>query len=1076
MLHDLGLIVPWENPELTSLNKLPPRATFDSFPTARGARARDRSKSPWWRSLDGQWSFQLAPDPRTAARWLAGDTTGAPPATPIEVPGSWDLQGHGRPHYTNVQMPFPEEPPHVPSANPTGIYRRRFSVPAAWRGRRVVIHFGSADSVLCVYLNGVAVGLSKDSRLPAEFDLTAAVQFGRENELIAVVIKWSDATFIEDQDMWWLAGLHREVFVYATPQTFLADIFFKPRLDEGCTRAEFDLTVSVGYGGKLHDGCTVEARLFDPSGRAVLARPLRQKVSSRRQIHDHFRMKAFFRASVLEARLRLWSAEQPHLYTLLVTLRTPDGDSHTAIRAGFRRVEVKGRNLLINGRRVLIKGVNRHEHHETRGKAVPRATMLQDVVTMKRFNFNAVRCSHYPDDPHWLELCDEHGLYVIDEMNLESHDFHAQLCDHLRYATPWLDRAMRMVVRDKNHPAIILWSLGNESGYGPGHDAAAGWIRGYDDSRPLHYEGAISKFQGKLTFAHGSRATDIICPMYPRLADLEAWGAFAARHAPKNAATQLDPVVLAGAAALSEHLKGVRRPLPPVPLPLHPLDRPVIPCEYSHAMGNSNGSLADYFALFKSLPGLQGGFIWEWCDHGIRQRTADGREFWAYGGDFGDTPNDANFVCDGLVWPDRTPHPAMWEHKQLAQPVAVEPVNLARGRIRIRNEQDFTGLGWLRGTWELQLDGVVKKRGALPRLDLPPGAAKEVSLPLGALPAGVEGHIVVRFFTRHDQSWAARGHEIAWQQLALPVRRRTVPAAVRNAASARARETLAGVVLAAGDMRAEFDRTTGLLVSLRRSGREFLQRGPLVQLWRGAIDNDGIKLWANQRHKALGRWQALGLDRLQHRCEGFAWRPGPDGSVTVELCHAATGRGRWRDCVHVHRYTLGADGALAVDNVVSLGAADMIDLPRIGVRLDLAPGFEALRYFGRGPRENYPDRKSAELIGIWSGTVASEYVPYVMPQEFGHHTDVRWLELSNARGATLRIQGVPTLEFNATHLSAEDLYAARHTTDLSPRRETLLYLDAAHRGLGTASCGPDTLPQYQLRKSRYTWRYVLNLR
>lgn len=1087
MLQNLGLIVPWENPELTSLNKLPPRATFTSFPAARAARTRDRAKSAWWRSLDGEWRFRLAPDPRTAARWLAGDATGAPAETGISVPGSWDLQGHGQPHYTNVQMPFPNEPPHVPAANPTGIYRRRFTVPAAWRNRRIVVHFGSADSLLCVYVNGTAVGLSKDSRLPAEFDLTGAVHFGRENELTAIVIKWSDATFIEDQDMWWLAGLHREVFLYATPRTFIADLFFKPRLDETCMRAEFDLTVNVGYDGALHDDCVVEAQLLDPRGRAVFKRPLRQKVSSKRRIHDHLRMKAFFRAAVPAARLRLWSAEQPHLYTLLVTLRTPDGDSHTAVRAGFRRVEARGRNLLINGRRVLIKGVNRHEHHETRGKAVPRELMRRDAVTMKRFNFNAVRCSHYPDDPYWLDLCDEHGLYVIDEMNLESHDFHNQLCDQLRYATPWLDRAMRMVVRDKNHPAVILWSLGNESGYGPGHDAAAGWVRGYDDSRPLHYEGGISKFQGKLTYAHGSRVTDIICPMYPALDDLKAWGAFAAQHAPRRAPAQLSPKIVAGAAALSEHLKSSRRPLPPVPLPLHPLDRPVIPCEYSHAMGNSNGSLADYFALFKSLPGLQGGFIWEWCDHGIRQRTADGREFWAYGGDFGDEPNDANFVCDGLVWPDRTPHPAMWEHKHLAQPVAIEAVNLPRGRIRIRNEQDFARLGWLRGTWELLLDGAVRKRGSLPKLDLLPGAAKEILLPLGSLPAGIEAHLTVRFFTAVDTSWAGRGHEIAWQQFALAPapapRRQSRPATRAGFISGHeplppvtATETLAGLVLAAGRVRAEFDRASGTLVSLRRDQAEFLARGPLVQLWRGAIDNDGIKLWPNQHHKALGRWLALGLDRLQHRSEGFAWRTNRDGSATIELRHAATGRAHWRDCLHTHRYTLHPDGALAVENTVVLGARDMTDLPRVGVRLDLRSGFEQLRYFGRGPRENYADRKAAELIGVWAGTVTDEYVPYVMPQESGHHTDVRWLELSQGRKATLRVDGAPTFEFNATHFAAEDLYAAKHTTDLVSRPETLLYLDAAHRGLGTASCGPDTLPHYRLLKPRYTWRYVLDLK
>ena len=1073
---DLGLITPWENPELTSLNKLPPRATFTSFPDAHSARTGDPARSAWRLSLNGEWRFRLAPDPRTAGRWRAGDAADAPAEAPIAVPGNWEMQGWNRPHYTNIPMPFREEPPHVPAANPTGIYRRNFTVPAAWQGHRVVVHFGSADSVLCVYVNGTPVGLSKDSRLPAEFELTPLVKFGAENELTAVVIKWSDASFVEDQDMWWLAGLPREVFLYATPRTFLEDVFFKPVLSPDCTRAAVDLLVSVGCGGELHAaGVTVRAQLLDPDGRPVFARPLRAAVSTRRAMLDWARLKARLQAPIPRSRLRLWSAEQPHLYTLQLTLATPDGDSHTALRVGFRRVEVRARNLLVNGRRVLIKGVNRHEHDDRRGRAVTPELMRRDIVTMKRFNFNAVRCSHYPDDPHWLELCDRHGLYVIDEADIEAHDFHNQLCDNPRYATPWLDRAMRMVMRDKNHPSVILWSLGNESGYGPNHDAAAGWIRGYDDSRPLHYEGAIGIPQTKLTWVHGSRATDIICPMYTELHDLRAWCAFAAKHAP-HGSNLPDEKLLRGAAALWPGPKP-DRPFPPVPVPLHPLDRPVILCEYSHAMGNSNGSLSDYFALFKSLPGLQGGLIWEWVDHGIRQQLPDGREYWAYGGDFGDVPNDANFVCDGLVWPDRTPHPALWEHKQLAQPVAVSAVDLARGRIRIRIEQDFTSLAWLRGTWELTENGRVRQRGTLPPLDLGPGRGRVIRLPLdrARLDPAAEVFLNFRFFTVRASSWAERGHEVGWEQLAFPppprrpaMRRRADPAA-----AIAVDDSPAGLTLALGDLRLVFDRATGTLATLERDGTAYLQRGPLVQLWRGATDNDGVKLWDGQDAKPLGRWRQLGLDSLRHRPEGLAWERNQDGSVTVALRHAASGRGRWRDCWHRHRYTLRPDGALVVDNEVILGAKDMIDLPRVGVRLDLAPGFDSLAWFGRGPRENYSDRRASSPVGLYESTVAGQYVPYIMPQEHGHKTGVRWLALGNERGESVTFTGAPQLEFNATHYTAEDLYAAKHTTDLVARADTILYLDCAHRGLGTGSCGPDTLKQYRLLKRRYVWRYTI---
>ncbi len=1085
-MFTLGLVTPWESPELTSLNKLPPRATFTSYPTGEAAFTRDRTKCAWWHSLDGQWRFRLAPDPHTAARWVGGETEGLPPESTISVPGNWEIQGWGKPHYTNVQMPFPNEVPHVPAANPVGIYSRSHLVPEAWRGQRVVVHFGSADSLLLVYVNGTFVGLSKDARLPAEFDLTALVKFGASNEITAVVVKWSDATFVEDQDMWWLAGLPREVFVYATPLTFIEDVFFKPVLDESCTRAEVDLTVSVGFAGTLHsDHVSAEVQLLDPRGRPVFGESLCSSVSTQRDINDHHRLKAYFRAPVPSARLRLWSSEQPHLYTLIIALRTPDGDSHTTLRVGFRRIEVRGRNLLVNNRRVLIKGVNRHEHDDTRGKAVSRELMMRDIVLMKQFNFNAVRCAHYPNDPHWLDLCDEYGLYVIDETNLEAHAFANQICQNYRYATAWLDRAMRMVVRDKNHPAVIFWSLGNETGYGPNHDAAAGWIRGYDETRPLHYEGAISRTQSKLTWAHGGRATDVICPMYASLEELKSWSSFVTKQKRPVSLGLVERKLTGAAAALSPEILKAARPLPDIPAPLHPLDRPVILCEYSHAMGNSNGSLADYYALFKSTPGLQGGFIWEWVDHGIKRRAEDGREYWVYGGDFGDVPNDANFVCDGLVWPDRTPHPALWEHKKLAQPVAVEAVDLLRGKIRIRNEQDFTALGWLRGHWELLIDGVPKKRGTLPLLDLPAGSEQEIKVPIGTPPPGNEVHLNVRFATRIKTGWAPSGHEIAWEQFRLP----TEPIRAKSVTSRRGRaiviatETPTGIELKCGEVTAIFARGSSTLSSLRHNDVEFLAQGPLVQLWRAATDNDGIKLWINQDQKALGQWLALGLEHIKHRGAGFAWKANRDGSVTVEMRHAASGREEWSDCTHVHRYTLQTDGTLAVDNEILIGIKDPIDLPRVGVALQLQPGFENVRYFGRGPHENYADRKTSEILGVYASTVAHQYVPYVMPQEHGHHTEVRWLELSlpesvkpRRRGAAmLRVSGSPTFEFNASHFTAEDLYAAKHTVDLTPRRETILYLDSAQRGLGTASCGPDTLERYRLRKRRHNFSYIFQL-
>ncbi|EIP98316.1 beta-galactosidase/beta-glucuronidase [Opitutaceae bacterium TAV1] len=1108
-----GLIRAWETPELTSLNKLAPRATFHACATARQALAllepgnAAAPKHPRRLNLDGEWQLRIEPTPADAQRFIDDHTTraaGSPSASAdaaswsaITVPGSLEVQGHGKPHYTNVQMPFRDEPPHVPEKNPSAIFRKTFKTPAAWKNQRVVAHFGGADSVLAVYLNGTAIGLSKDSRLPAEFDITPALRpAGQDNELLAVVIKWSDASFIEDQDMWWLSGLHREVFLYATPRIHLADIHAIPTLHEGNRTATLQLDARLAWTGDLRDDATVTLQLLDPAGKPVFKKSLQQPVIFARSGLNLARHIACFEEKIPPARLRPWSHEDPALYTALVSIRTPQGEEHAAVRIGFRRVEISGRDLLINGKRVLIKGVNRHDHHPDFGKAVPYETLVRDVTLMKQFNFNAVRTSHYPNDPRWLDLCDRFGLYVIDEANIESHDFHNQLCHDPRYATPWLDRPMRMVIRDKNHPAIIAWSLGNESGHGANHDAAAGWIRAYDPTRLLHYEGGIS-YQSRSCYEHGSAVTDLICPMYASIAEIEAWSDLCTRHykPEKHSAPWIDA---AAAAALDKQRAAYRKDCRPglVPhTPVHPLQRPLILCEYSHAMGNSNGSLSDYFHTFRTKPGVQGGFIWEWLDHGIRQKTTDGREWFAYGGDFGDTPNDANFVCDGLVSADRHPHPAMWEHKHLAQPVSIELVALnaraGTARIRIRNDQDFTALGWLKGSWELLLDGELAKQAALPALNLAPGESKEITLATGKLPADTEAHLNVWFATGKDTLYAKRGHEIAWQQLALteiaaPAKTPdTKPQTPNSASSASvlAEETAGGLLLIAGDTAAQFDRATSTLASLRIRGVEVLARAPLVELNRAATDNDGIKLWSGQDNKVLGRWHKLGLLKspLQHRPaakNAFSHAINADGSVTVTLAHNATARDRWTDCTHTHRYTLHADGTLAVDNDIVFSGADVTDLARAGIRLDLVPGYEALAYFGRGPWENYNDRRASTLVGVYENTVTGEYVDYVMPQEHGHHTDVRWLELAatakRSRLPALRVEAAPLFEFNATHYAVEDLYAAKHAHELAPRPETILYLDAAHRGLGTASCGPDTLERYRLTAKRYSLRYVLS--
>jgi len=1018
----------WELPQLTSLNRLPPRATLTPFPTAEDALTKPREESPWFTTLNGVWDFKIFGRPEQVTHAAVEHSAWSP----ITVPGNWTVQGYGRPHYTNVQMPFPNLPPDVPDDNPTGVYRRTFTVPESWQGRRIVLHFGGSEGALYVYLNDAPVGLNKDARTPAEFDITDRVHHDGDNELLVVVTQWSDAAFIEDQDMWWHAGLHREVFLYSTGTPHLQDVFVRGDLTDDLRDGVLHVTVKAGFPGGDCTGCAVETQLYDARGKAVFRKALHADFG------EQYKPRGEVTLEQAVPKPKLWSAETPDLYTLVVTLKTPAGAESSRCTVGFRKVEISGRTLLINGKRVLIKGMNLHDHDDVTGRALTRERMESDLQRMKQYNVNAIRTSHYPKDPYFYDLCDRYGFYVVDEANIESHAFFQEVCRDPRYTHAFVERVQNMVERDKNHACVIFWSLGNESGYGPNHDAAAGWVRGYDPSRPLHYEGAISLWGGR-GMEGGERVTDVMCPMYPSIARI-------IEYAEKSA----DP-------------------------------RPLIMCEYSHAMGNSNGSLADYWAAFEKYPALQGGYIWEWVDHGIRQTAPNGTQYWAYGGDFDDVPNDANFCTDGIVWPDRTPHPALNEFKYLAQPARVEVVKLKQGRVRIVNKQDFINLDWLRGEWELTDSGAVLAKGKLPALDVAPGAALEVTLDdalpwlSGDQPVSGECFLTFRFYQRRATLWAPAGYEVGWAQLAAPAKvKKTGRGGDKEKGSVETTETAEAIVLRAGAVAAVFERETGLLTSFGAAGKNLLVRGPRLNLWRGATDNDGIKLMESPPWKVLPRWLALGLNAVQHRLESIRLVE-VAGAPVVEVIHQASGRGQWDDFTHVQRYALSPIGVLEASNEVRLGEG-VSDVPRIGVELVLPAALEQLEWFGRGPWENYNDRKASALVGRYRSTVAAQYVPYVMPQEHGQKTDVRWLALTDKQGAGLHVDGAPLIEFSASHFTAADLFAARHTYELTLRPEVYLNLDAAQRGLGTASCGPDTLPQYCLLDSLYHFRYQLRVK
>jgi beta-galactosidase len=1002
---------PWEAPELTSLHRLPMHAVPHL----------DRL------DLDGRWPFQLLPRP---------DADLEPRWDEITVPGVWTMQGFADlPQYTNVQMPWDFRPPHPPENNPTGVFRRTFHIPGAWRDRRVVFHVGAAESVLIVEINDRQVGISKDSHLAAEFDVTDVVEQG-ENTVTLRVVKWSDASYVEDQDQWWHGGITRSVFLYSTPPTYLADIRAIGGLADDLATGILDLEVRVGYPQERSEpGWQVEARLGPRVGSTRSAgfaesltvepssvRPDLEQKATPDDIGVMHRKATGERLTDAQAAewprvldrlapppeglaawhlelpgVEAWSAEQPNLYPLTVMLRSPAGAivEQATVRIGFRRTEVRGLDLLLNGQRVFLRGVNRHDFDQRTGRVVSRESMRADIVQMKQFGFNAVRTSHYPNDPAFLELTDELGQWVIDEADIESHAFYRAVSDDARYLQAWVDRVSRMVIRDKNHPSVILWSLGNESGYGSNHDAAAAWVRRFDPSRPLHYEGAI-----RFGWASDQSVSDITCPMYPPIAALVA-------HA----------------------RSGAQR---------HPL----IMCEFSHAMGNSNGTLAEYWDAIESTPGLQGGFIWEWWDHGLIQDlpgSEDGRWRWAYGGDFGDRPNDGNFCIDGVVWPDRTPKPALWEHKQLAAPMQVtaDPNGLQKGRVVAHNRQSWRGLDWLEARWDVALDGETIASGNVGLPSIGPGERGGAELigwqaPPSADPR--EAWLTIRFATARDEPWAARGFEIAWAQ--FPLAPPSVPPPPQPAAQK--------VVLDA-DGRLEHPS---------------LAAAPSISLWRAPTDNDRIGGMAE-------RWRDLGLDRLDRQLVSV--EDDRDAKIVRSELHARSGA----VIGHEQRLTALANGGIRVDELVVV-PDNVTDLARVGTVLEIVPGLEELSWFGRGPHETYPDRKRGGAVGRWRSSVTEQYVPYIRPQENGGHTDVRWLELRDAAtGRGLRITLDSPRQVSATHFRAADLAVATHDVELKPRAETIVHLDAAHRGLGTASCGPDTLPEYLVGSGAYRWSWTL---
>ncbi|WP_345947971.1 glycoside hydrolase family 2 TIM barrel-domain containing protein [Mucilaginibacter sp. PAMB04274] len=1010
----------WENPSLLDWNKEKAHAAFMLYDNAANAKTDDYKLSPYFRSLNGDWKFSYVNKYAQRQKdFYRTDLDDSKWGT-IAVPSNWELKGFGIPIYTNITYPHLRQPPLIGDNNPVGTYRKRFSVPANWQGKEVLLHFGSISGCAFVFVNGQKVGMSKVAKSPAEFNITKYLKPG-ENLLAVQVFRWHDGSYLEDQDFWRLSGIERDAFLYAVPGKTVWDYFLHAGLDDAYKNGTFSAEVALrSFVKQVTASSSLTIEIFDRLGKRIFSES--QSLNASNDTLQQVRFKGLVKQP------SRWSAESPYLYDCVMTWKLGGETFVTSNKIGFRRVEIKGAQLMVNGVPILVKGVNRHEHDDVQGHVPVRETMLKDIRLMKQFNINAVRTSHYPNDPLWYKLCDQYGLYLVDEANIETHGMGAELqgwfdrSKHPAYLPEWapahIDRTIRLVERDKNHPSVIIWSLGNECGNGPVFHQTYNWIKERDPSRPVQFEQAGE-----------SENTDIVCPMYPSITNMKKYAA-----ADKQ--------------------------------------RPYIMCEYAHAMGNSNGNFQEYWDIIASSKHMQGGFIWDWVDQGIRTVNANQDVFWAYGGDLGafHLQNDENGVADGLLSSDRTPDPGLYEVKKVYQNIHFSSTSPGSGRFTVRNMFDFTDLDQYNFMWLLYKNGELIKQAPF-TLKLPPHQQKEVKLPLNGIGKNLsdEYFVIIRALAKKPSEMIPQGHVIAEEQFKLGGDYfASQPEKKGQLVIKRNEKTLS---FTAGDISGEFDITAGRMNTFASSGGQALRQFPEPYFWRAPTDND----FGNGMPEKLGIWRNAHAARtVKSVVVGEQNTTGLNIAVNYLLDGI--------DVPYTVNYHVNNDGSVKITAAIDMTGRNLPELPRFGMRMPVRGGYNHLSYYGRGPWENYSDRNTAAFIGRYNDLVENQfYRGYIRPQESGYKTDVRWLTLLDAEGKGLKVEGAQPLCFSAMNIATEALDPGlskkqQHPTDLRYSNNVFLQIDLAQRGVGgDDSWGALPHQQYRLLGKKYSYSYTLSL-
>lgn len=1057
----------WENLSVLEINREDARMEFIPFETLNQALSGDKTNSPWYLLLNGDWKFNWVSTPEDRPVDFYKIDYDDKDWKTIPVPSNWEMEGYGTPIYVSAGYPFFIDPPRVTGTpkesytsflerNPVGSYRHSFEIPVSWNDRRIYIYFRGVQSAFYLWINGEKVGYSQGSMNGAEFDVTDYVHKGI-NHLAVEVYRWCDGSYLEDQDMWRTSGIHRDVYLYSTEDVRISDFAVRTLLDGDYKDAQLQIKPELkSYKGDKLQGWNIKAQLYDSENNPILEKKITQdaypvlnadyKASI---MNDRAPQRGSAKFAWLETTVKgplKWTAETPNLYTLILELENPNkiAVEYISCKIGFRSIEIVDGQLLINGSPVRLRGVNRHEHDPAKGRTITYESMVQDVKLMKQANVNAVRTAHYPNHTEWYELCNEYGLYVMDEADIEEHGLRGQLANDPAWHAAFMDRAIRMAERDKNHPSIIMWSMGNEAGFGPNFAAISAWLKDFDPTRPIHYEGAQGSPKDPM-------AVDVISRFYPRVQD-----------------EYLNPNIPEGEdKERAENARWERL----LSIAQDTVDnRPVLTSEYGHCMGNALGNFKEYWDEIYSHKRMLGGFLWDWADQGLYKTTDNGVKYLAYGGDFGDIPNLKAFCFNGVVFADRSLTPKFYEVKKVYQPFKVELSDVLDKKVNleITNRYHFDNLSQYLVKWTLYENGKEVEMGELRNIDVQPSEKRKIELNLDQFNKKdqFEYWLKVSLHLKEDKPWAQKGFEIGFDQLKLNDYRYSgaINSKVVKFKNTEKREDF--IKVTSNDSEIIFDFNKGTLASLKYFGKEMLVSGPVFQGFRAPVDND----------KGFGNWLAKdwtnhSLNNLRYELISCNVIEETDSKIKIETsAKYYTKNGSF---IHNVVWIIYGNGNVEMDNTFNL-EGDLPELPRLGVVMALNKELEVLEWYGHGPYENYWDRKECAPIGLYKSTVSEQYIPYPHPQETGNKEDIRYLSLTNVKGKGLSITALSDrMSGSALHYTVQDLDEASHAYQLEKRDEVILSLDAIMMGLGNSSCGPGVLKKYSIPKKEHNLKFVI---